>query len=420
MSIDGDGLPSDGRQLGFRVSLVIATWVLLVAGSFTWNLYQAERSREGLALEAARSFFDLLVLARRWNARHGGVYVPVQGDTQPNPYLEDPLRDISVSEGLTLTKINPAYMTRQLGELATETAGVQFHITSLKPLRPANAATAWETQALRAFEAGTEEVGAVFREDGRLGYRYMAPLFTEEPCLKCHADQGYEEGDVRGGISVRLDSLAPIPLTALAVSHLTIGGIGAGFILVMGRMSMRAYRDLRRQAALDPLTGVPNRRSLLDHLDRELHRGRRQQEWLALLLCDIDYFKAYNDNLGHLAGDRCLRAVARSFRRSLRRGTDFCARYGGEEFVILLPTTGPDGAAVIAEKIRSGVGELGYPHPDSPFKAVTVSIGVIAVHGGAMTSEALIRRADEALYRAKTQGRNRVVVDGDAPVVALA
>lgn len=407
------------RGEGFKVSLVLAVWVAVVVGSFAWNLYQAERSRAELALEMARSFFDLLVIARRWNARHGGVYAPVGGETQPNPQLDDPPRDIQVSDALTLTKINPAYMTRQLGEIAAEAAGVQFRITSLKPLRLSNAATPWETEALRAFEQGVEEVGEFFSDDGRPGYRYMAPLITEKPCLKCHEVQGYEGGDVRGGISVRLYSIAPVSTVELAVSHLLIGTIGAGFVLLMGLMSMRAYRELRRQAALDALTGIPNRRCLLDHLEREMRRCRREGWSVSLLMCDIDYFKAYNDSLGHLAGDRCLRAVARSIESSVRRGADFCARYGGEEFVTLLPATDSAGAALIGEKIRAGVASLAISHPHSPLGVVTISVGVVSARGEEMSAETLMRRADEAMYRAKEAGRNRVVVDREAVLESL-
>lgn len=409
-----------GTQVRLKLLLGVLLWLGIVACSLGWNLHQAQQYREGLALEAARAFFDLLVLVRHWNAEHGGLYVPVTEQTQPNPYLEVPRRDIRLDDGLTLTKVNPAYMTRQLAELAAEGTGVQFHITSLKPIRPANAPQPWEAEALRTFETGTKEIGEVFGAGGRQGYRYMAPLFTEKPCLKCHADQGYRLGDVRGGISITLPSLAPLPIAALVVSHLAIALAGVAVILIMGWMLGRAYESMRHQAIFDVLTNIPNRRFFIHQLMHEVRRGRRERMPLSLLICDLDYFKGYNDTFGHQAGDSCLRSVAELLRGSLRRGGDFCARYGGEEFVMVLPKTGLSGGLAIAESIRANLAERRMPHPASPLGIVTISIGVAAYAADAVEiaderdHEALIRRADEALYRAKECGRNRVEADGDA------
>jgi diguanylate cyclase (GGDEF)-like protein len=401
----------------FKLFLVITLWLSIVAGSLGWNLHQAERHREELALESARSFFELLVLTRRWNARHEGVYVPATPEMPPNPYLKDTRRDIQITETLTLTKVNPAYMTRALAELAAERSGVQFHITSLKPIRPENLAQPWEAEALRAFEQGTGEWTETYRHGDHEGYRYMAPLITEKPCLKCHAEQGYELGSVRGGISITLPTLAPVPWKGLVVSHGLVGLAGVGFILVLGWMLARAYGDLRRQAIFDALTSIPNRRFFIEHLVHELRRGRREQAPLSLLICDIDDFKSYNDTFGHQAGDRCLCTVADLLRESLQRGSDFCARYGGEEFVVVLPNTRLDGALRVAERIREAVSGLGMWHPASPRGIVTISIGVAEEHASTQDPdhESLIRRADEALYRAKERGRNRVEVHG-APV----
>lgn len=399
----------------FKLFLVLALWLSIVAVSLGWNLYQAGHHREELARESARSFFDLLLITRRWNARHEGVYVPVTPETPANPYLKDPRREIQVTDTLTLTKVNPAYMTRALAELAAERSGVQFHITSLKPIRPENLAQPWEAEALRAFEQGAREWVEFYRHSDQEGYRYMAPLITEKPCLKCHAEQGYELGSVRGGISITLPTLAPVPWKGLVISHALVGLAGVGFILLLGWMLARAYDDLRRQAIFDALTSIPNRRFFIEHLVHELQRGRREQVPLSLLICDIDDFKGYNDTFGHQAGDRCLRAVADLLRESLQRGSDFCARYGGEEFVVVLPNTTLDGALHVAERIREAVSGLGMWHPASSRGIVTISIGVAEERASTHDPdhESLIRRADEALYRAKRLGRNRVEVHGE-------
>jgi hypothetical protein len=126
--------------------------------SFALNWRQIDANMHAVARERGAALFRLLELTRDWNARHGGVYVPVTPATAPNPYLEHKRRDVVTQDGQALTMINPAYMTRQIAEIAQLAEGVQLHITSLKPIRPANAADAWEADALRRFEAGLAEV----------------------------------------------------------------------------------------------------------------------------------------------------------------------------------------------------------------------------------------------------------------------
>jgi hypothetical protein len=169
------------------------------------------RNIEGHVLDVAtyqaRAFFQNIVTTRYWNAKHGGVYVPITEETKPNPYLEVSDRDVLTTQGVELTKINPAFMTRQIGELASERDLVWFHITSSNPIRPANAPDSWEASALDSFSSGSHEYSEfIDSAEGARIFRYMAPLLTERPCLKCHAEQGYEEGDLRGGISVSLQA----------------------------------------------------------------------------------------------------------------------------------------------------------------------------------------------------------------------
>ena len=118
-----------------------------------WRVKILDQQTTDVFLSQARSFFKLIVTTRYWNAVHGGVYVSVTRDTQPNPYLDIPERDIKTEDGKILTLINPAYMTRQIAETASARNQVQFHITSLKPLRPANAPAKWEAGALSGFSS---------------------------------------------------------------------------------------------------------------------------------------------------------------------------------------------------------------------------------------------------------------------------
>lgn len=188
-------------SLGLRSSFFVL-YLLLILISTLVNIYEQHSHAEDMARAQAKTMFDLIVLTRTWNAQHGGVYVPVTATTQPNPYLKVQNRDVNTTDGIHMTKINPAYMTRQISELALKTEGVQVHITSLEPIRPKNTPTPWERIALERFEKGEREIGLFLYEEEK--YRYMAPLFTERDCLKCHAEQGVEFGDIRGGISLTL------------------------------------------------------------------------------------------------------------------------------------------------------------------------------------------------------------------------
>ena len=168
--------------------------------------------------------------------------------------------------------------------------------------------------------------------------------------------------------------------------------------------------ELDKLSSLDGLTGIANRRRFDQTLEREWARAQRAGQPLALVLCDIDYFKQYNDQYGHQAGDACLRQLAKLLETSLRRGGDLAARYGGEEFAILLPGTDSEHARVVAENIRNALFELGLPHEHALVASVlTASFGVAAlVPNQDNTPEVLIQRADRALYSAKRAGRNRV------------
>lgn len=173
-----------------------------------------------------------------------------------------------------------------------------------------------------------------------------------------------------------------------------------------------ANQELNRLARLDGLTQVANRRCFDEYLEREWRRLSREQFPLALILCDIDYFKAYNDTYGHQAGDECLQQVAKAIRRSLKRPADFVARYGGEEFAIVLPNTKAEGALTVAEEIRSSLAELEMDHVKSEVsRYVTLSLGVAVIVPTPNSSpEKLIYTADRGLYEAKYSGRDRAVL----------
>ncbi|MCG8451903.1 MAG: diguanylate cyclase [Spirochaetales bacterium] len=171
----------------------------------------------------------------------------------------------------------------------------------------------------------------------------------------------------------------------------------------------RTNRELTSLSTLDPLTGLGNRRRFDAILEEEWKRSIRHRIPLSLLIIDIDHFKLFNDNYGHLRGDECLRSVAQALTSSLKRFVDSVARFGGEEFIAVLPDTGREGALEVAERIRTTVIEQHIPHEYSPVSSVlTVSIGhatLVPQKGSDPLS--LVESADRALYRAKKEGRNR-------------
>jgi diguanylate cyclase (GGDEF)-like protein/PAS domain S-box-containing protein len=177
----------------------------------------------------------------------------------------------------------------------------------------------------------------------------------------------------------------------------------------------KAQEQLKLIAFMDGLTGVANRRHFDNTLDLEWRRAMRSAKPISLIIVDVDYFKNFNDTYGHLAGDSCLQKIAHTIRDSLRRAGNFAARYGGEEFAVILPDTDAEGAYLFAESLREKIENLNIEHKDSKAsKNVTVSMGVSTiVPEKDSRHDELISLADKALYKAKHEGRNRVVRAGE-------
>lgn len=165
---------------------------------------------------------------------------------------------------------------------------------------------------------------------------------------------------------------------------------------------------LERQSLTDGLTGIANRRHFDSHLGSAVAMAKRMKQPLALILLDVDHFKAYNDSYGHLAGDDTLKAIARTLAETLQRQIDLVARYGGEEFACVLPNTSPEQAMILAEQLRLDVLALMLPHHASPTTGfITISLGISCLLPGQdISDKVLLNQADKALYKAKTQGRN--------------
>lgn len=248
----------------FKLALFYALpFVVIVTALFLFLLFWERRNlddeqREGLT-STAHALLQQVVVTRLWNAEHGGLYAKVTDRTQPNPYLEDPERDIVSRTGKRYTKINPAYMTRQIAELARSHLGYRFNITSLKPLNPSNLPDPWEENALRSFERGADRRLSSVQEDGKQVFRYMVPLRVEQACLECHAKQQYKAGDIRGGISVTIPMEESDRIyQARARTYITAGAglwlsIVVFILLASYTLSRKVVRDMTRDLELDRL-----------------------------------------------------------------------------------------------------------------------------------------------------------------------
>lgn len=202
--------------------------------------------------------------------------------------------------------------------------------------------------------------------------------------------------------------------------HIVAVKLGDGFAMTFRDISDRKQTEinlkqtnlrLTHQANIDSLTQIANRRRFDEYIAQEWSRCVREREYLSLILCDVDYFKAYNDNYGHQAGDNCLYEVAKAIERGVKRPADVPFRYGGEEFAIILPHTEGQGAIKVAEDIHQQIQLLQIPHNSSKISSiVSLSLGVSSIIPNTRTSaDILISAADDALYDAKLKGRNCII-----------
>jgi len=405
------------KRFIIHISLIV---VLFLMGIFIGFAFQTNRLISGQYLTTARAHFKNIVLTRRWNAEHGGVFVKKGPENPSNPYLDNP--DITSLDGTVYTMKNPALMTREISEFARESGDFVYHITSLTPLNPDNAPDDFERAALTGFDVGTNEKYTLIRENEQAVYRYMAPLYVENSCMPCHGKQGYRVGDVRGGISVTFDVSGTEK--KMARNHFGFIGLGVaasllllGIILFLifrlaGRLS-EAYNTIERMSITDDLTQLFNRRYFHDRLGGEIERARRYDHPLSLFLMDIDHFKKINDKYGHQTGDEVLKTIG-GILRSSTRSADIVARYGGEEFVVLLPEATNQAARATAEKLRMAIEHHPFVLPDRSVLHVTASFGVSTLDmtdkHNTDVADRIVKKADDAMYQAKQAGRNQVRV----------
>jgi diguanylate cyclase (GGDEF)-like protein len=397
------------------VAVIVFAFVIFIA-LLTRNNYLINNELE----TRAKDQIQHIIKTRSWNAHYGGVYVEKKEGMQSNPYLEAP--DIETTDGKIFTMKNPALMTREISELFENEGFLKFRMTSLNPLNPTNIPDAFEREALGLFEKGEKELSRKEENNDATVFRYMIPLVVEESCLQCHAKQGYKEGDIRGGISVEFDitdienSLRFnkfIILLLGTVSAVSLLGIVYALTFVLMRRLEKAQEKIEELAITDELTRLFNRRFFFERLRDEVKRAVRFGLNLSLIMIDIDYFKNVNDTHGHQAGDVILKNISNAVKNCCRQ-IDTVARYGGEEIIVLLPGTDLKGAYHLAEKIRVTIESSKNKYNGSDAISVTVSSGVASFTSDDLQkmthNDQMIRYVDEALYRAKEKGRNRVEV----------
>lgn len=400
-----------------RLALVIAfIWAIFILVSAFWNANRHEKEVKGVIRQMVRSSMERDRLYSLWNSMHGGIYAPVTEKTRPNSYLVPEMstrRDLVVSRDLSLTLINPAYMSRQVYELAREKNIVSGYIVSRNPLNPRSKADGWEEKALAAVVQGDKEFSETIRLGGQEYLRMLLPLLTEESCLPCHGVHGYREGDLLGGISVSLPMASfydpdgrehRLVFTGhFIILLIGLAGIYYGYAaLAQGEAARRkAEEQIVNLAYFDRLTGLVNRNLFQDRLAHALAMARREKKKVALLYIDLDRFKPVNDLFGHEAGDRVLQEVADRL-AALARASDTVARIGGDEFVVLLPDIhDKQDSAPLAQKILSAI--------ERPFAvkgnehSVGASIGISCFPDDGEDMDALMKNADAAMYLVKSR-----------------
>lgn len=312
-----------------------------------------------------------------------------------------------------------------------------YRLAATNPRNPSNKATAHEEAILNKFR--NNEITSFYEiadKDGINFYLSYKPISrTDKSCMRCHsiptrapkdlvkrygeiAGFGEKIGDIRAMIVIEIpinkiekEARKEFVTTSIIILFIFIGSFIFISILIRKERELRKInRELKAISNTDGLLNIANRRQFNEYLETQWRLMFRVNSSISLILCDIDFFKLYNDTYGHVAGDECLKNIAKTIATTVKRPTDLVARYGGEEFAIILPGTTNEGAVYIAELIRKAIFDLKIFHIESkvsPF--VTLSLGVSTmIPQKDSTSEILIKTADHFLYNAKNRGRNCV------------
>lgn len=419
MSISSEQTSSSSqRYVQKHLAVIGVIFCVTILGIFFGFNSRANFLIQKQLLKEARAYTQQITLMRQWIANHGGIYVKKRAGVSVSPYLQEisPFKTvIEDQDGEQYILKNPAMVTREISEMASEERIFSFHITSLNPINPLNKPDQFEAESLREFHLGKKELYKFDNLGNEVTFRYIIPLSVKNSCLACHAAQGYEVGDIRGGISVAIPASGIIGqikkskfyiISFALVVLLSITAIVLFISNHLIRNLQLAEHKLMEMASRDFLTGLFNRREGLNRFKEEISKSRRQQLPLSAVILDIDYFKNINDTYGHLAGDRVLQKLSETLTTTMR-DYDIICRYGGEEFLLVLPDTALPEAVEISNRLRIEVAALQYAVDYQKTIGMTISLGVAQLTGNE-EENSLIYRVDQALYIAKENGRNRV------------
>ena len=398
------------REARLGLALVVA-WTGLIAWVFHVVDGVEQAHVRDVAQASGHAIADVITDLRSWASNHGGVYVRSGDRLAPNPYLNVPDRDVVTTDGVRLTLVNPAYLTRELGELGAARSHVQFRLTSERPLRPANAPSPWEVRALAGLREGASEWSELVGLDSsEPRFRYMRALPLEQSCTACHVGPGEVVGSVRGGLTVEF----PVGAAALASTR-SLQRTGAallaawflGLVLVVTTARNLAQRRrneyvLRELSIRDPLTGLLNRRGFMEMGTQHLQLAARRGERALVVYVDVDNMKPVNDSFGHDEGDRLLRRVA-GVLTMVFRSADVAARLGGDEFAVFLMGADAESGPATLERLRQRVEEDNQRLPDARYR-IEVSLGFAELDPHSPeTLDALLKRADTGMLGNKKE-----------------
>ena len=393
--------------------LILIVVSLLVFTSWSIDKRGIRSSALDIIRLQGESVFQLLEVMRVWNEKTG-IYTLASPTDAP----KESTSAVTGSDGQAFYRLNSAHMTKEIGELLSD-QGTEVVFSSLQLINPANAPDEWTKKALLDFEAGSTVSVDAFDDE----YRYFAPLKMREACMECHQHQGYKVGDIRGGLGFifskekvegilkqlqyHSDRSHIIAVVLLSILFMLLHYVLSKFNFRLSEMR-QDNKNLAEKVNRDLLTGVLSRDAIFHRIQHELSLYTRKNSSFALMMLDLDHFKKVNDTYGHLAGDEVLQAISDLVMSQLR-DIDDIGRYGGEEFIIVLTDTSIDGVKIVSERIIKAVENSAVSVTSGETIPITTSIGVtVASYDDDITVKQLIAQADEALYRAKNDGRNCV------------
>lgn len=419
------------------MAIVAVTWTILVSASFFWNQKIISETTQQSFSAKGKGSERLVQILLNWTERHDEIYVPITSSNPQNPYLDTEHKFIKRDDGRVFTQISVARILDQFSE-SFEDPSYELTLISDAPLNPKNLANGWQKNVLLDNELNRQVYQKIIDKQ----FYYMAPLTANDSCFKCHDKAQLSSNNTLGAIIFSydigqiLEMEAPlhrqnllihlmIYLVMCTITLLSLSGIkklirqleyekeNRDIIIAQKTEVLKeeiqqhkvARSTLQRFSTHDPLTGVRNRRHLLDALNNELKRYQRYKSNFSILLIDLDHFRQINDKYGNECGDIVLKTFAQLITPTLRESDTF-ARYDGEEFAIIATNTQLDSALRFARKLVSDISQQTVLYQNETIN-LSISIGVSAPSLlSKATNEQLLASANDALSLAKQQGRN--------------